>query len=884
VIDLHRLRLWLRSLLRTRQVERDLDDEVRLHVELEIRKNMEAGMDAAQARRKAMIDFGGVERYKEQTRDARDTRPLEDALMDLRYGFRQLLTHPGFTAVALLSLALGIGANTAIFSVVNTVLLQPLPFSHPDRIVAIEEHASGERNTTFSPRDFLDVKEQAASLEVVVGHRSGSMALTGSGTPVRVQTRSVTPDFFRAFGASPALGRFFEATPEEDDAGKLVVLSHATWQARFGGDPAVLGRTLSLNGEPHTVVGVARPTFRYPEGTEFWVRSYREGLPEPPVDIGDELSTVRGLGYFSVLARLAPDVSLGEARSELGVLAGRIAAFKDPGTDYRLELVPLRDTLVGDVRPALLVLLGAVGLVLLIACANVANLLLARAASRGQELAVRAALGARRNRLFRQLLVESLLLGVVAGFLGILLARWGFGALLTLLPADIPRLDGIALDPPVLFFTLGVALLTGVAFGLMPALDASRADLVGVMKTGGRGVVGGGRARRIRELLVVGEVALSVVLLSGAGLLLKSLVRLQDEDVGFLPEGVLVVRMNLPDSRYPDESSVASFVREMVRAVEEVPGVSSAGVALGAPFAGGAATMGYEVEGMPQPEGEEFVAEYQVVTPDYFRTMGIPILEGRGLEPADGEGEGGPLVAVVNEAFARRHWGEGSPLGQQINFFDDTPMEIVGVSGDVRHFSYERAPRPEAYVPFFKDPWPFFSLVAKAQGDPRLLVDPLRQAVLDVDPDQPVSGVRPMVQVLAESTGKQRFTVELLGMFAALAVMLALVGVYGVMAYAVSLRTREVGIRVALGAPRGEILWTSLRNGMHVTAMGLGLGVGGGLALTRILGSLLYGVSPWDPGVFSLAALLLACAVMAAAYLPARRAAGMDPARILRSE
>jgi predicted permease len=865
-------------------VENDLDDEVALHVELETEKNIRAGMDPAAAKRRAMIDFGGVERYKEQTREARDTRPLEDVLMDLRYGLRQLMGHPSFTTVALLSLALGIGANTAIFSVVRSVLLEPLPFSHPDRVVVIEEHAAGERNPTFSPRDFLDVDEQATTFAVVAGYRSGPMAFSGTGVPERLQTVSVTPDFFDAFGVGPLLGRFFESTPDEDIAGRMVVLAHGTWENRFGGDRAILGTTLSLNGSPHTVVGIAPPEFGFPDDAEMWVRSYRDGVPEPPVDIGEDLASIRSLGYFSAIGRLAPDVSQEQAAGELDLLAGRIAEFKEPGSDYRLSLVPLLESLVGDVRPALVVLLVAVGLVLLIACANVANLLLARAATRRQELAIRAALGARGRRLFRQLLVESLLLSVVAGALGLLMARWGFGGLLSLLPAEIPRLEGVALDPMVLFFTFGLALLTGLVFGLMPALDASRTDLAGTIKAGGRGTVGGGRAKRTREALVVAEVALAVVLLSGAGLLLKSLVRLQDEEVGFQPEGVLVLRMSLPDTRYPDEPAMAGFVREMLAEVERVPGVEAAGVALGAPFAGGAATMAYEVGGILPAEGEEFASEYQVITPDYFRVMGIPILEGRGLEAADGEGEGGPLVVVVNESFARRHWGQESPLGKQITFYDDTPLEIVGVSRNVRHFSFERAPRPEVYVPYLKDPWPFLSLVVKTQGDTRALADPVRRAVLAVDPEQPVYGVRPMVQVLAESTGQRRFTVELLGLFAVLAMALALVGVYGVMAYAVSLRIQEVGIRVALGAPKGRILWMTLRSGVRLAALGLGSGILGALALTRVMRSLLYGVSPWDPGVFSMAALFLAAAVLVAAYLPARRAAGLDPASVLRSE
>jgi len=884
-IGLKRLRLWIRALFRPRAVERELRREVQHHLELETEKNIRAGMDPAEARRKAMLDFGGEERYKEQTRDARTTRPLEDILMDLRYGLRQLRKHPGFTLVALLSLALGIGANTAIFSVVNAVLLRPLPFAEPDRMVVVEEHADGERNPTFSPRDFLDLKEQSSAFEYMVGYRSGSMTLTGGTLPERIPGYSVTANFFQAFGVEPALGRFFEDTPEEDVAGKMAVLSHGAWHARFGADPGILGRSLSLNGEPHTVVGVAPVSFDFPAETEVWVRSYRDGVPEPPVDLGDDLASVRGVGYFSVAARLAPGVPLSAAQSETDLLAQRLAEINEyPALQYRVELVPLTDSLVGDVRPALLLLLGAVGLVLLIACANVANLLLARSATRVQELAVRASLGASRRRLFRQLLVESLLLGMVAGGVGLVLARWGFGALLTLLPADIPRLEGINLDGSVLIFTLGAALLTGLLFGLMPALDASRTDLTGAIKTGGRGVVGSGRSRRTREMLVVAEVALSVVLLSGAGLLMKSLLRLQAEEVGFDPQGVLVSRMTLPDARYPDDGSMTLFVRELLAEVEAIPGVTSAGVALAAPFAGGAATMSYDVEGIVPAEGEDFSSEYQVVTSDYFRTMGIPILEGRGLTPADDEGEGGPRAAVVSQAFARRHWGEESPIGQRVTFNEEDWIEIVGVCGNVRHFAFDRAPRPEVYVPYLRDPWPFLSLVAKTSGNPEALVEPVRQAGLRVDPNQAIYGVRPMTQVLRESTGQRRFTVELLGLFAALAMGLALVGVYGVMAYMVSLRVHEIGIRVALGAPKNQILWLSLRGGVRLAIFGLILGVGGSMALTRVMGSLLYGVSPWDPSVIVSTGLALTGAVVVAAYLPARRATGLDPARVLRGE
>lgn len=884
MIGPRRFRLWVKALFRPDRVEKELSEEVRLHVELETGKNIRAGMAPGEAKRKAMVDFGGEERFKEQAREARTTRPLEDLLMDLRYGFRQLRKQPGFTVVALFSLALGVGANTAIFSVVNSVLLKPLPFEHPEGIMMVEEYAEGERNSTFSPRDFLDLKEQTTTVDVLAGFRSGSTTLAGNGLPERIQSYSVTPDFFEVFGVTPALGRFFENTAQEDLAGKMVVLSHGTWENRFGSDAGLIGRTLSLDGEPHLVAGVAPATFDFPDGSEIWIRSYRDGVPEPPMDIGEDLSEIRGLGYFTVVGRLAPGFGRVESQGEMDILAGRIAEFKDPASEYRIGLVPIEESLVGDVRPALLLLLGAVGLVLLIACANVANLLLARSATRAQELAVRASLGASSRRIFRQLLVESLLLGVMAGGLGLILAQWGFGAFLTLLPTDIPRLEGVRLDGTVLFFTVGIAVLTGLLFGFMPALKASRTHLTPAIRSGGRGIVGSGASRRTRELLVLAEVALSVVLLSGTGLLLKSLMKLQNEEVGFDPKGVLVGRLTLPENRYPDEVSMASFVRDLLREVEEVPGVASAGVALGAPFAGGAATMSYEVEGIVPSEGEDFNSGYQVVTSAYFPTMGIPILEGRGLAPDDEAGDGPPLVAVVSEAFARRHWGDESPLGNRILVFDDTWMEIVGVSGNVRHFSFERAPRPEIYAPYLRDPWPFFSVVAKTQGDPGLLVSSVREAVLAVDPDQSIYSLRTMDQVLRDSTGQRRFLVDLLSLFASLAVGLALLGVYGVMAYMVSLRDREMSIRVALGAPRGQVLWLSLRGGVRLAFLGLLVGTAASLGLARILESLLYGVSPWDPGIFSLTGVLLGGAVLVAAYLPARRAAGTDPARVLRDD
>lgn len=885
MILFQRVRLWIRALLLKGTVEVELDEEFRYHLDREIELSIQSGMEPEEARRVALVRFGGVERYKEQVRDSRGTRPLEDSLLDVRYGVRQLRKHPAFTVVALLSLSLGIGANTAIFSVVNAVLLQPLPYPDPDGLVSVEEYQAGERNPTFSPRDFLDMKEASRSFEYMVGYRGHSVSYSGAERPERIEAQNVTPDFFQAFGVEPVVGRFFDPVPEVEPEGKVVVLSHASWQTRFGGDTSVLGRALTLNGEPHTVVGVAPASFEFEDGVEMWIRSYRDWVPEPPVDIGEDLASIRGLGYFSVLGRLAADVPLDRARSEMEMISRQLAvADEEERFGYSVGLIPLQESIVGEVRPALLVLLGAVGLVLLIACANVANLLMARSSTRSQELAVRASLGASRLRLFRQLVVESLLLGGVAGGLGLGLARWGFGGLLLLLPTDIPRMEGITLDSSVLLFTLGASIVTGLVFGLIPALEASKTDLGSALKEGGRGLVGGGAARHRREILVAVEVALSMVLLSGAGLLMKSLIRLQDEEVGFEPENVLVMRMSIPEARYPDEESMETFVREMLGGVEAVPGISSAGVALAAPFTGGAATMSYDVEGVVPGEGEDFSSEYQVVTPDYFLTMGIPLLAGRTPEAVDDEVEGGADVIVVNEAFAQRHWGEESPLGQRVTFDGENYREIIGVVGNVRHFAFDRAPRPEAYYSYYSDPWPFLSLVVKTEVDPWSLAEPVRRQILAVDPDQPVYAVSPMEEMLSESTGQRRFTMELLGIFAALAILLAVVGVYGVMAYSVSLRIHEMGIRAALGAGRGEILRLTLGSGLRMATIGLAAGVVGSLGLTRFMSSLLYGVSPTDPMVLSLTALLLTGTVMMAAYLPAERATRVDPASVLRYE
>ncbi len=690
------------------------------------------------------------------------------------------------------------GANTAIFSVLNGVVLRPLPFGSPERLVVLHEVNDEGLSATFSPADYLDVRKLNTTLQDLAGHRSFNAVITESGEPVRVRAESVSPQFFQVLDVDPFLGRSF--LPDESDAPRSVILSYASWQSRFGADPDIVGRSLALSGDPHTVVGVAPPTFRYPDDVEIWVRSYRDGVPEPPVHVDGELREVRNLGYFEVVGRLAEGVDVAEAEAEMAILASRLQEAREQAKDFSgLALVPLHESLVGEVRPALMLLFAAVGFVLLIACANVANLLLARATAREREVAVREVLGAGRGRLLRQLLTENMLLGLVGGGMGLLMALWGVEALVHWAGEDLPRVSEIGVEPRVLLFTLVVSLATGVFFGGVPALGASRIDLQSALREGGRTSTGGRRRSFFRGLLVVSEVALSLILLSGAGLFIKSLVVLQSEETGFRSDKLLVMRMSLPDQRYGEEAQQAAFVQQVTDRVSALAGVVSAGFALAHPFSGTAATLSYQVEGIPDPPDGRFVGEYQVITPDYFRTLGMPLLAGRTFTERDHADA--PPVAVVNEAMARRHWPGEDPVGRRITFGgEDNFMEIVGVVGDVRHFAFDRQPRPEVYVPYAYDPWPFMALLVRAEKDPLSLVGAVRAQILAVDPEQPVYGVQTMDEVLRGSTRERRFTVELLGLFATVAVVMALVGIYGVMNLTMSRRIHEFGIRLALGA------------------------------------------------------------------------------------
>jgi putative ABC transport system permease protein len=613
-----------------------------------------------------------------------------------------------------------------------------------------------------------------------------------------------------------------------------------------------------------------------------WVRAYRYGVPEPPVNLGEDLSTVRNFGYFTVLGRLADGVTHAQAQAEMDILGPQLAAIRGGETGEGLiKLVPLREELTGDIRPALLLLLGAVGFVLLIACANVANLVLARSTAREREVAVRAALGASRGRLVRQLLTENVLLGVVGGVIGLLIAVWAVDVLVRMAPAGLFEGFQVGVDNTVLVFALAVSLLTGAVFGLLPALQASKPDLSGSLKEGGRGGSEGKQKRRARELLVVAEVALSLMLLCGAGLLIKSMVRLQSTDVGFQTESLLVMRMEMLRARYPEAEERNAFIRDVLERVSALPGVSSAGAALALPFSGTAASIHFSVADRPESADEDLVTEYQVVTPDYFRAMGIPLRSGRTIHERDGESA--PFVAVINEALARWQWPGDDPIGKRISVGGEE-REIVGVVGNVRHFGYDKPPRPEAYVPYYQDPWPFFALVVRTAADPAALAGAVRRQVLAVDGDQPVHSVATMEQVLSDSIRQGRFTMLLLGLFAGVAIALAVVGIYGVMSYSVNQRLHEIGIRIALGAERPEVLRLTMGWGLKLVSAGVILGLLASVALTRVMSSLLYGISATDPVVFVGVTVLLLGVAAVAAFIPAQRAARFDALSVLRHE
>ena len=796
--------------------------------------------------------------------------------MDLRYAFRTLLKNPGFTAVAVLTLALGIGGTTAIFSVVNAVLLRPLPYKDPGRLMVLWDIRPGRPRVSVTPGDFEAWQHQTRTFDGMAGLDYEVTNLIGGHEPQLLPTGFVSPNFFDLLGVHAALGRLLQPSDGTPGQTPVVVLSHAIWQQQFGGDPSVVGRTVTLNDKPCTVVGVL------PKGFTFW--NFDDVQLWSPLPIPRTMDHLHGWRYLNVVGRLKPGATRTTAQSDLTVIMRQLAgAYPDYNSGTGANVIPLRTEYVGGIRTALLVLLGAVGFVLLIGCANVANLLLARATGRRRELAVRSALGASRVRLVRQLLAESLVVAAAGGVAGLLLALWGQDALVRLAHDVLPRVAVVRLDMSVLAFTFGLSLLTGLVFGVGPALQVSRPDLTDALKDGGRGTVGAGH-HRLRSTLVAAEVGLAVVLLIGAGLLLRSFARLLDVNPGFNPRHLLAARMTLPESRYATGARQQALFDAVVERARALSGVLAAGAVSDLPLSGNNDGYGFTIEGRPAslPADRTHVSGL-IVTPGCFRTMDIPLLRGRLFTALDGPDT--QKVAIINAAMARQYWPDRNPIGQHVRLGSKAPwLTIVGVVGNVRFRSLDDPAGIALYRPLEQAPTAGMTIVLRTAGDPVAAAGALRAEVAAIDRDQPIGHVTTMERLISESAAPRRLNAELLGGFAGLALLLAAIGVYGVMAYAVAQRTHEIGVRIALGAASRDIVRTIVGSGMRLVGLGLAAGLVAAVLLTRLLSSLLFEVSPLDPLTFTGIPLLLAAVALLASYLPARRAMRVDPVVALREE
>ena len=811
---------------------------------------------------------------------------MDTIIKDIRYGVRGLLKHPGFTAIVVITLALGIGASTAIFSVVDSVLLRRLPYRTAERIVAIQEHDPNGRRGQSTSANFYDWRQQNTVFEHLSAIKITTTNLALSDHAERIDLAQTNADFFDIFGITPQYGRLF--IPQDEQAGHepVVVVSNALWQRRFGSDPSLVGRSITLDGRNYNVIGIAPPGFQYPDKTELWLPPLRL-VPELYPD--QDVTQTRRMGYLTVVALLKPGVSLQQAAGEMETITARLRQqYPDSNTKRLNRVVSLHEHLVGDTNKLLWLLLGAVTFVLLIGCANVANLLLASGASRQKEIAIRTALGASRRRVIRQLFTESALLAFTGGVVGLLIAFWGLAAITKLLPADFPRLNEIHIDLRVLGFTFAASVLTGILFGLIPALQVSRSDVQEAMRETGRGASGSRRQSRFRQALIVGEVALSVVLLAGAGLLFRSFVRLQSVDTGFVSQPVLTARLTPSGTNYANDADYAKFYNGVIEKVGAIPGVQDVALINTLPLSKGP-TSGFRVEGRPVTTPDKWPSvNYRVVSSNYFRAMGIPVLQGRAY--TDRDNENAPLVMMVNQQLAREIFPDENPVGKRITFggtnTDGQPrwFEIVGVVANVRSLELREAPTAELYFSAQQDLWPAMSLVVRSSVEPSSLSGSVRQAVNEVDRSVPVADVKTMDHVVSESITQPRFNLFLLGLFSAVAMILSAAGIYGVTAYTVTQRTHELGIRLALGAQVGDVLKMILGQGMAVIGVGLVAGLAAAFVLMRLLRSLLFGVGENDALTFAAITGVLVLVALIACYIPARRATKVDPLVALRAE
>ena len=882
------LRDRLRALRQRESVINDIDREMRTHLDLETEANLRSGMSPQEARDKALCSFGNLNRAVDAAYDVKGGGFFETLAQDVRYGARVLLKHKAFTSVAVITLALGIGANSAIFSVVNELLLRPLPFRDPDRIVMLwEVTPEGRHQNTTSRANFRAWRDQSTNYENIAAFSDQRFTLTGDGEPEEVSGQLAVPDIFKVLGVDPILGRTLVAEDGEPGSPLVAVLSHSLWQRRFGGQSNVIGQSITLNAINFEIVGVMPPNFQFHikqrSGTgrpaEVWVT-----LPMPTGNTENE----RGR-FLSTVAKLKPGVTADQAAAELRTIESRLSDEAPQfNKNFSAEVLPLREQFFGNVRRPLWLMLGAVGFVLLIACANVANLLLSLATSREKEIALRAALGARRSRIVRQLLTESLLLALLGSALGLGFASLGIKALLLISPRDVVSLQGVSLNLSVMLWTLGISILTGIIFGLAPALHISRLNLNDSLKEGGKSDSGqAAGSRRLRNVLVVSEIALAVVLLASAGLLVRSFIRLQQVDRGFNPDNVLSMVVRLPSARYPEDPQLVQFFSDAMQRVQHLPGVRSAGMINFLPLYGGlGSATGFKIEGRPEPPpGQEPGTDVRVVNAGYFQTLGISILRGRNF--SDLEQHEAKRVILINEALARKHFPNEDPIGKRLDvqmFENPTPTEIIGVVGNVRYDSLIDEAPPAVYFPHPELAYPFMTLVIRTDGEPTAIAPAVQREIRAIDPNQPVSDVRTMDQVMSEAVSRSRFNTLLLALFAGLATLLSAVGIFGVMNYSVALRTREIGLRLAVGAQPRQVLLLVLKQGLRLTIVGVGLGLAAAFALTRLLTGLLFGVTAVDATTFATISLILVFVSLLACYLPARRAMRIDPMLALRYE
>jgi putative ABC transport system permease protein len=807
---------------------------------------------------------------------------MEMLRQDVRYAVRRLLKSPGFTLIAVLTLALGVGANSAIFSVVNGVLLKPLPYHEPDRLLAIYHTSNLSQRAPMSGPNFTDVRRSSQTLVDAAAIARSRVVLTGEGEPIRLDGARVSAGLFDLLGVRPVEGRTFTAEENQPGRADVAILEYGLWQQRFGGDRSVIGRRIMLNGVPTEVVGVMPKAFSYPTGRSIWTPlEYTEDL----------LRGQRGAWYLMVLGRAKPDVSIDQVVAEVQTIGRQLAAeYPDSNENLGFSAELLHEMMVSDIRKAVLVLLGAVGFVLLIACANVANLLLSRAAARETEMAVRSALGAGRGRLVRQLLTESVILAIVGAGLGLLLAVWGVDVLKGMQPAGIPRLDSVGVDAAVMWFTAALAVVTGLVFGVVPALQASGAAPAGTLKEGGRGNLSTRRGVRMRGALVVAEMALAVMLLAGAGLLIRSFTKLAAVDPGFSVADALTFEISLPPGAYGEARQIG-FFDELIPRLAAIPGVEAAGAVLSLPLTGRGMVFSFEVEGRPPaPPSQQPILYTRVATPGYFHAIGIPLKRGR-LFTAD-DREGTTPVVVITETAARQHFPGEDPLGKRIQLGWERASdgrnaggEVVGIVGDVKDAGLAEPDPPQVYLPYAQWPVSGMSAVLRTAVPPRSVVESARAAVHGVDPSLPVANVRTLEQIVAQSISQPRFYMTLLGVFAAVALILAAIGIFGVLSYAVAQRTREIGIRMALGAQERTVVSLVVREAMVLALAGLAIGLVAAFFLSRTLVvSLLFATSPKDPLTFAVVPFLLGTVALVASYIPARRATRVDPIVALRTD